>query len=157
MANIIVLMAMALLAAAWLLGRRLERLQGRVSQLSHGLEDALIDRQQKKIGAAAALEQQKLVEKSVETGAASAETIHKAVSGATFGILDSISATRGVSRMVREVHDGIAGSVYATVRGANKQIGEITKEYLSEQQEKEKSAKQDASGSAGDDSGDKKP
>ena len=156
MAIIIAIMAITLLLAGWQLSRRLDRLQGRVSHLSRELEDALIDRQKKKIGAAAALEQQKLVEKSVETGAASAETIHKAVSGATFGILESIPVTRGVSRLVREVHDGIAGSVYSTVRGANKQIGDITKDYLTEKQQKEKADKA-GSNKASDDSSDKKP
>ena len=126
------LLAGGLLSAwlTWRLSRRLAERQDRLAALEHALADHLADESAARIRQAALLEQQEIVEKSVDVGANSAELVHKAVAGVTFGILDAIPVTKGVSRFVRSIHDGIADTIYATVRTSNREIGGLAKELL---------------------------
>jgi len=131
------LMAFALLTAAlslagwtWRLSLALRDRQRELVALEHALMDYVVEEQCARLRQAALLEQQQIVEKSVDTGASSAEVVHKAVAGVTFGILDAIPATKGVSRLVRGLHNGIADTIYDTVRTSNKEIGGLAKELL---------------------------
>lgn len=127
---IVVVAALLLSGLAWRLSHLLAEKQGRLAGIEISLMDLMAERQEAKTKKAAALEQQKIVEKSVDTGAASAEVIHKSVASVTFGVLDSIPATEGVSKLVRGLHDGIAGTIYSTVRTSNKQVGNLAKDYI---------------------------
>ena len=145
--------AVALAVAGALLASALRAKQARLVALERALEDLLAAERQAVIRHEALLEQQDIVEKSVETGAKSAEAIHKTVAGVTFGILDSIPATEGVSRLVRGVHDGVSGSVYATVRGTNKQLGKLARAYLKEREGAARQKRPDAAAGKAEDSG----
>lgn len=68
-------------------------------------------------------EKQQLAETLVHTGTTTVEVVHKAISGLTFGILESIPATRHGSKVVRKVHDGTSTAVYGSIRLLNKAIG----------------------------------
>ena len=130
---IVALVAIAALVVAgltWKISRILGAKQDRMVGLEYSLMELLAKRQEAKIKIAAQLEQQKIVEKAVETGTASAQVVHKAVAEVTFGVLDSIPVTEGISKLVRGLHDGIAGSIYSTVRVSNKQAGNLAKGYI---------------------------
>lgn len=114
----------------WVLARRLADRRRTLVALEKALMDYLVLEQNGRIRHAAWLEQQKIVEQSVDTGADSAELVHKTVADVAFGIMDNMDATKDVSKFARGLHDGIADSVYATVRTSNKEIGKLTKELL---------------------------
>ena len=122
--------ALLLGAITWALAHRLADRRRTLVALERALVDYLVLEQNGRIKHAALLEQQKIVEKSVDTGADSAELVHKTVADVAFGIMDNIDATKDVSKFARGLHDGIADSVYATVRTSNKEIGKLTKELL---------------------------
>ena len=92
--------------------------------------DYLALEQNGRIRHAALLEQQEIVEKSVDTGAGTAEVVHKTVSDPAFGIMDNMEATKDVSKLARGLHDGIADGIYATVRASDKEIGKLARELL---------------------------
>ena len=110
--------------------RRLDARQRGMIARQRLLFDRLAAQREARIRQDARLEQQRIVEKSIEAGAVSAQTIHRTVAGVTFGILNAIPVTEGVSRVVRSVHDGIADTVYSAVRESNKQIGKVAKTYI---------------------------
>ncbi len=124
---IILAITLALLGWTWKLARSLGERRARLVGLEQSLVNLLADRQEVGITSAALLEKQKLVEKSVETGADVAEAVHNKVAGGTFDILDSIPATEGISRFARGLHDGIAGTSYSKVRSSNKSIGGLAR------------------------------
>lgn len=127
---VVLALAIVLAGACRRLSRALWDCQVELVRLERSLADLSADLCYQRVRKAARLEQQELVERSVDTAAASAETIHKAVAGVTFGVLDAVPFARRISGVVKGTHDGIAGSVYSTVRGANKEIGDITREYI---------------------------
>ena len=152
MALVLTAAAAALAALGVVVARELHAKQARLVALEHALVDCLAAEREASIRHEALVEQQDIAEKSVETGAKSAETIHRTVAGVTFGILDSIPATENVSRLVRGVHDGVAGTVYASVRDTNKQLGKLARGYL---KEREAAARRQRPGNKpGDKSGD---
>ena len=114
----------------WVLARKLAERRQTLIALEKALMDYLVVEQNGRIRHAALLEQQKIVEKTVDAGASSAEVVHKTVAGTAFGIMDNIEVTKDVSKLARGVHDGIADSIYATVRTSNREIGKLTKELL---------------------------
>ncbi|MBF0349635.1 MAG: hypothetical protein HQM11_01305 [SAR324 cluster bacterium] len=75
-------------------------------------------------------EKQELAERAIETGTTTVESIHQIISGLTFGILESIPATSLTSRLVREIHDKTAGTIYSTIRTVNRQIGELANDMV---------------------------
>jgi hypothetical protein len=127
---IVAIAALTVAGLTWKISRLLGDKQDRLVSLENSLMDLLAKRQEAKIKIAARLEQQEIVEVAVDTGAASAEVVHKAVADVTFGVLDSIPVTEGVSKLVRGLHDGIAGSIYSTVRLSNKEAGNLAKGYI---------------------------
>lgn len=72
-------------------------------------------------------EKQQVAETAVEQGTNTVEFVHKSISGLTFGILDSIPATRHGSRIVKTVHDETSSTVYEKVRQLNRWAGQIAK------------------------------
>ena len=115
---------------AWVMARRLAEQRQTLIALEKALMDYLVVEQNGRIRHAALLEQQEIVEKSVDTGAGTAEVVHKTVSDTAFGIMDNMEATKDVSKLARGLHDGIADSIYSTVRTSNKEIGKLAKELL---------------------------
>lgn len=77
------------------------------------------------------VEKQVIAEKAVEAGSIGVETVHKAVAGLTFGILEAIPATRASSAVVREVHNMAAAGSYDAVRKLNREVGKVLKEVMS--------------------------
>ena len=122
--------ALTVAGMTWQLARSLGKKQRRLVGMEFALMDFLAQRQEAKIKTAARHEKQKIVETSIDVGTDSAEVIHKAVAGITFGVLDTIPATEGLSKLVRGLHDGIAGQIYSTVRGSNKLAGELAKGHI---------------------------
>jgi hypothetical protein len=112
------------------LARQLAERRHTLIALEKALMDYLTMEQNGRIRHAARLEQQAIVEKTVDTGAGSAELVHKTVADVTFGIMNNIEVTKEASKLVRGLHDGIADSVYTTVRTSNKEIGKLAKELL---------------------------
>jgi hypothetical protein len=127
---ILAILALSLLGAAWKLSRLLADKQTRLIDLQQSLVNLLAEQRIASIKRAALLEQQKIVEQSVKTGAATAETVHKAVADVAFGVMDAIPVTEEVSKFARSLHNGIADTIYSTVRTSNKQIGGLAREYL---------------------------
>ncbi len=76
------------------------------------------------------LEKQALAERAVETGSIGVETVHKAIAGLTFGILEAIPTTRAGSTLVRGVHDATAAGTYEAVRKLNREVGKLLKEVM---------------------------
>lgn len=76
------------------------------------------------------VEKQQLAEKAIDAGSIGVETVHKAIAGLTFGILESIPATRATSSVVREVHDASAAGSYDAVRKLNREVGKLIKEVV---------------------------
>ena len=68
--------------------------------------------------------------KTVESGATSAEAIHKAISDISFDVLGSISATRGASKVVKDIHNMTTDTIYSSVKTISKQLFEIADEVL---------------------------
>lgn len=78
------------------------------------------------------LEKQILAERAIDAGSMGVETVHKAIAGLTFGILEAIPTTRATASAVRGVHDVSAAGSYAAVRTLNREVGKILKEALGE-------------------------
>ncbi len=76
------------------------------------------------------IEKQKVAEKAIDAGSIGVETVHKAIAGLTFGILDAIPATRATSSLVREVHDASAAGSYEAVRKLNREVGKLIQEVV---------------------------
>ncbi|MBJ8346345.1 hypothetical protein [Antrihabitans sp. YC2-6] len=60
---------------------------------------------------------------AVDIGTNIVRASHQAIAAIPFGVLDSIAATRGTSRVVREIHDGTAAGVYRAISQVNKALG----------------------------------
>jgi len=128
--TVLLVLAVGLLGFAWRLSQQIAERRARLISLQRALVDLLAERRTAAIKRAALLEQQELVEKTVKTGAETAETVHKAVADVAFGVMDAIPVTEEVSKLARGLHDGIAGSIYSTVRTSNTQIGGLAREFL---------------------------
>lgn len=76
------------------------------------------------------LEKQVLAERAIDAGSIGVETVHKAIAGLTFGILESIPSTRATAAVVREAHDAGAAGSYAAVRTLNREVGKLLKDAL---------------------------
>ena len=76
------------------------------------------------------IEKQMLAEKVIDTGSIGVETVHKAIAGLTFGILDAIPATRATSSVVRDVHDASAAGSYEAIRKLNREVGKLIQEVV---------------------------
>ena len=73
---------------------------------------------------------QRLAETAIETGADVARSVHMGIARVPFDVLDSLPATRDVSRVVRQTHDVIADAVYGSIKGVNRGIGQLTRGLL---------------------------
>lgn len=76
------------------------------------------------------VEKQQVAEKAIDAGSIGVETVHKAIAGLTFGILEAIPATRATSSRVREVHDASAAGSYEAVRKLNREVGKLIQEVV---------------------------
>lgn len=59
----------------------------------------------------------------VELGTQAVRTVHQTIASIPFGILESIPVVREPTRIVRALHDAIAGGVYDSIGAANQIIG----------------------------------
>jgi uncharacterized protein YoxC len=75
-------------------------------------------------------EKQRLAEELVDQGSSAVETVHKMVSGITFGILESTPITGSTSKVARQIHDEAAEEVYGTIRTLGKRIGRVADAML---------------------------
>ncbi len=73
---------------------------------------------------------QRVAEYTVDAGTATVQKIHQGIAGIPFGVLESIPATRGAARVVRQTHDLIAGAVYGSIRGVNRVVGRAAREAI---------------------------
>lgn len=75
-------------------------------------------------------EKQRLAEEFVDQGSTAVETVHKMVSGITFGILEGNPITGPTSQVARQIHDETAEEVYGTIRTLGKRIGKVADAIL---------------------------
>jgi len=75
-------------------------------------------------------EKQQLAEQVVDKGTSVVETVHKTISGITFGLLEKTPVPRSTSKVIKDIHDKTSDGVYSKIRTINKQIGEVTKDIL---------------------------
>lgn len=66
---------------------------------------------------------QQVSEVAVDFGANTVRAVHQGIAAIPFTILEAIPATRGPTRIVRALHDAIAGGVYDTITGVNQAVG----------------------------------
>jgi len=70
---------------------------------------------------------QQFAESAVDTGAVTAHQLHRGAAKISFGTLESISAIRATTRIVREAHDLVSDFVYGSIRDVNKTAGNYTR------------------------------
>ena len=97
--TVLLVLAVGLLGFAWRLSQQIAERRTQLISLQRALVDLLAERRTAAIKRAALLEQQELVEKTVKTGAETAETVHKAVADVAFGVMDAIPVTEEVSKL----------------------------------------------------------
>ncbi len=73
---------------------------------------------------------QNITETVVDTGTATVRSIHKEIANIPFEILESISATRDTTRVVKGVHDLTADSVYSSISLLNRQLGKRLRKHM---------------------------
>ncbi|MBF0100641.1 MAG: hypothetical protein HQK77_07005 [Desulfobacterales bacterium] len=76
------------------------------------------------------LEKQKLAETVVHKSSTVVEQVHRTISDITFGILESIPATKHTAGIVKIVHNKTSDAVYDSVRLVNKHIGDLASIFL---------------------------
>lgn len=75
-------------------------------------------RQKRNVGTA-----QNLAETAFDGTTRTVQDIHRGIAKIPFSVLEANPATRDTSRIVREIHDLTADSVYGSIRGINRLIG----------------------------------
>lgn len=70
---------------------------------------------------------QQFAESAVDTGTLTAHHLHRSAAQISFGTLESISAIRAITRIVREAHDLVSDFVYGSIRYVNKAAGNYTR------------------------------
>ena len=73
---------------------------------------------------------QRLAESTIDTGTDVVKAVHQGIAAIPFGVLDTVAATRDVSRVVRRTHDLISDAVYGSIKGVNKAVGGATRRVL---------------------------
>ncbi len=73
---------------------------------------------------------QRLAESTIDTGADVVKAVHQSIAAIPFDVLDTVAATRDVSRVVRRTHDLISDAVYGSIKGVNKAVGGVTRSVL---------------------------
>lgn len=66
---------------------------------------------------------QQASEIALETTTRTVQAVHQGIASIPFGILESIPATRDVTRVVRAAHDLTANTVYGAISAVNKLVG----------------------------------
>ncbi|MBY8964626.1 hypothetical protein KHP57_02840 [Algiphilus sp. NNCM1] len=74
--------------------------------------------QRQRIGAV-----QQLAETAVDGTTRGVQELHRGIASIPFDILEGIPETRATTRIVREVHDVTADTVYGGIRGVNRLLG----------------------------------
>jgi hypothetical protein len=67
---------------------------------------------------------------AVQLGSTIAQAGHQAIADIPFSVLGAIPATRRRSKLVRDIHDGIADTVYGTISAVSGGVGEVSRKML---------------------------
>jgi hypothetical protein len=66
---------------------------------------------------------QEITEVAVDYGTQAVRAVHRGIASIPFTILEKVPVVRGPARLVRVLHDSIAGGVYGTITGVNQAVG----------------------------------
>lgn len=79
---------------------------------------------------------QEVGETAVMFGTNTVRAVHQGIASIPFGILERIPVTRGPTRLVRALHDSIAGGVYDSIIGVNEAVGSGLRKQLQDPADK---------------------
>ncbi|MGK5091558.1 hypothetical protein WDW89_06010 [Deltaproteobacteria bacterium TL4] len=69
-------------------------------------------------------------------GLSMVESVHKTLSGVTFGLLDSMDSTRDTSKVVKDIHDATAVNLYHGIRTFSNVLIDVASDIMKSDMEK---------------------